>query len=124
MNSVWGVYIRPTSNNLLSTEESVSKILVPCDLVIKSRSRKHIQVAVVIQIGRIDSQGTIGFCRNDLLITEHASAKILIPSDLVVLLRSREHIHVPITIQICSMDRSSFFSLHRDDLLRTETASA
>ncbi len=87
------------------TKIAPAKVLVPGDLVVIGRGREHVQVPVIIQIGRIYRLCASCLGR-DKMITEFSPAQVLRPGDLVVTFRGREDVHIPVPVQICCMDRS------------------
>ena len=84
-------------------ECSVVQVHVPGDAVVVLGGRQHIDVAVAVQIGRVNVPRQYGVGRNRVR-PKGAAAHVFVPGDRVVVGRGGKHIEVAVVVQVRRID--------------------
>ena len=65
-------------------ERTSALVFVPTDRVVERGGRKHIQVAVTVEVRRMHGGRPVGVCRERMARRERAAALVFVPGDGVV----------------------------------------
>ena len=107
----------PSTHDYARIKGVYTNILKPVYFIIIVGRAKHIRVAVSIQVGCIDRDGTIGIAFDDALRSEGTVSQIFVPGDFIIVLRGGKDIRIAVVIHIHGIDRKRPVSSKGDNLL-------